>query len=165
MKLTPFYADDIPIIQQWLQNKSLMYYVVTEKSESSMPYVSFAIRNGPALIGWANLFNIDFENQKAEYGIAIPNQKYTRSGGLATIQILKYAFNNIKPFPVLPDLHLNRVYIRPLASNVSPDGNDMRERFGFVREGVERQAVKRGEIYEDVIVMSILKNEFIERWG
>jgi len=163
MKLTQFYADDIPIIQQWLQNKSLMYYMATEKSSSSLP-ISFAIRNGPALIGWANLFNIEIDNKKAEFGMAIPNQKHTRLGGIATIQVLKYAFGMID-IPGFDKLNLNRVYVRPLASNVLPDENDMRERFGFVREGAERQAVKRGEIYEDVIVMSILKNEFIERWG
>ena len=165
MKLTPFTESDLPIIQKWLKNESLMYYVITEKTESLFPFISLAIRSGPALIGWANLFNIDFENQKAEYGIAIPDQKYTRIGGLATIQILKYAFNNIKPFPELPDLYLNRVYVRPLAGNVLPDGRDMRERFGFIREGRERQAVRRGDIYEDIIVMAILKNEFRKRWN
>jgi len=164
MKLTDFNKSDLPLLQKWTSDKILMYYVVTEKSESSMPYISLAIRSGLTLIGWANLFNIDDENQKAEYGIAIPDQKYTRLGGLVTIQILKYAFDNIKPFPGLPDLNLNRVYVRPLASNCLPIGKDMRERFGFVREGIERQAVKRGDIYEDVIVMAILKDEFKKRW-
>ena len=156
MKLTQFNESDLPIIQQWLQDKSLMYYIVTEKTESALPYVSFAIRSGPTLIGWANLFNIYFENKKAEYGIAIPEQKHNRLGGLATIEMLTYAFNN---------LDLNRVYVRPLASNCLPLGNDMRERFGFVREGIERQAVKRNDIYENIIVMSILKDEFRKRWG
>jgi RimJ/RimL family protein N-acetyltransferase len=164
MKLTSFCDGDLPILQKWMADKSLMYYIVTEKSESSMPYVSLAIRSGPALIGWANLFNIDDENRKAEYGIAIPDQKCTRLGGLVTIQILKYAFYNIKPYPDLPDLNLHRVYVRPLASNVLPGWQDTRERFGFVRESREREAVKRGDIYEDVIVMSILKDEFRKRW-
>jgi RimJ/RimL family protein N-acetyltransferase len=156
MKLTEFYNSDLPIVQKWMADQSLMYYIVTEKSESSMPYVSLAIRSGPTLIGWANLFNIDFDNQKAEYGIAIPDQKFTRLGGLVTIQMLKYAFN---------DLELHRIYVRPLATNCLPPGEDMRDRFGFVREGIERQAVKRGDIWENVIVMSILKDEFLRRWG
>jgi RimJ/RimL family protein N-acetyltransferase len=156
MKITEFRDSDLPVIKQWMADKALLYYVVTEKTESSMPYISFAIRNNSdRLIGWANLFNIDFENEKAEYGIWIPGQKNHRFGVFATIQVLKYAFNK---------LGLHRVYVRPLVSNVLPNGEDIRDRFGFIREGRERQAVKRGDTWEDVIVMSILKNEFERKW-
>jgi RimJ/RimL family protein N-acetyltransferase len=153
MKITDFNESDKPILEAWMKDKSVLYNCITEQSNPNLLAFSYAIRHNDQLIGWANLFNIDTENERAEFGIAIPD-KHVKLAGWATIQILKFAFQ---------DLKLNRIYLRPLASSVKPE-NDVRDKFGFVREGIERQAVKRGDIYEDVIVFSMLKNEFERKW-
>lgn len=154
MKLVTLTEDDREQVNKWMDTPSIFYYLCTEPLNEVLPIYSFGIWLSGELIGWANLQNIDMDNKKAEFGIALPGRRPSGIAIKATIKVLKFAFQTLK---------LNRVYIRPLKSNVRYK-NDQRDRFGFVREGVERQAVKRGNEYEDVIVMSILKDEFERRW-
>lgn len=154
MELIPLTENDIPTIKKWLEDPQIAYYLITEKINDSFPFVTMGIWINKELVGWANLQNIDYDNQKAEYGIAIPNQNHQRLGGIVTRSMLKYGFSQLK---------LNRIYIRPLISNVKPFPDDVRDGL-FIREGVERQSVKRGEKFEDVIVMSITKIEFERKW-
>lgn len=156
MKLSPLIETDRPKINEWLANPMIQYYLVTEKINPELDIVSFGIHSSNGeLIGWANLQNIDYENSKAEFGIAIPDLKHIKLGGFACKQVIEYGFKV---------LGLHRIYVRPLLSNIKPYPDDIRDKGGFVREGIERQAVKRGSAYEDVVVMSILKEEFEQRW-
>lgn len=159
MKLSPLTEADKPLINKWIQDPAIQYYLITEKINPNLDILSYGIWSNNELVGWINLQNIDYENSKAEFGMAFPNlspNKVARVGYAALVEILRIAFC---------ELNLNRVYARPLQSNLRQDGVDQRERFGFVREGIERQSVKRGDIYEDVVVFSILKEEFERRWG
>ena len=156
MFLRPLTESDRPQIERWLNDPTIFYYLHTESLNEKLPVYSFGIWSNDELLGWINLQNIDYDNLKAEYGMALPDKRPPKIAYKATIEILKFAFN---------ELGLNRVYVRPLSSNLKSVGEDQRERFGFIREGVERQSVKRGDIYEDVVVMSILKNEFEGRWS
>jgi RimJ/RimL family protein N-acetyltransferase len=156
MKLSPLTEADKPLINKWLQDPAIQYYLITEKINPALDILSYGIWSNNELIGWINLQNIDYENSKAEYGMALPGKKPIRVAFRATIEILKIAFY---------ELGLNRVYARPLQSNLRKDGMDQRERFGFIREGIERQSVKRVDVYEDVVIFSILKEEFERRWG
>lgn len=157
MKLTPLTESDTPILNQWYNDPKIAYYMLTEVPNPRHRIISWGIRlDDGTLVGWETLENIDFNNLKAEFGIAIPDKKYRRLAGFAIKQAFFYGFNQ---------LGLNRIYLRPLATNVKPYPDDSRDGFGFVREGVERQSVKRGDKYEDVIVFSMLKDEFERRWG
>lgn len=151
MLLKKLSAEDASTINKWLEDPAIYYYMKPESINPNLQMLSYGIQS-EGLIGWACLFNIDMENQKAEYGIAVPNHQ-PRTCYRATIEMLGIGFG----------IGLNRIYIRPLKSNLRD--RDQRERFGFVREGVERQAVRRGDIFEDVVVMSILKTEFERKWG
>ena len=157
MILKPMTEADQPIIDRWDQDERLNYYIKTDPPNKDLPCISWGIYIGEnqELVGWSNLFNIDKENLRAEFGIGIPDQKHIRLGVFASRQTLLYGF---------AELGLHRIYVRPLASNVREYPLDIRDRGGFVREGIERQAVKRGDIYEDVIVMGILEEEFRKRW-
>ena len=155
MRITEITESDKPLILEWLKDPKIIYFCLTEKPNLQLSAYNWAVRNGKdELVGWANLFNVDMDNLKAEFGLVLPNQKSMRVGAFATYEVFKFAFC---------ELGLNRVYVRPLASNLKQEG-DQRERGGFVREGIERQSVKRGDIYEDVIVLSMLKSEFESRW-
>ena len=149
---------DQPIIDRWDQDERLNYYIKTDPPNKDLPCISWGIYIGEnqELVGWSNLFNIDKENLRAEFGIGIPDQKHIRLGVFASRWTLAYGFR---------ELFLHRIYVRPLASNVLAYPLDIRDRGGFVREGVEREAVLRGDIWEDVIVMGILRDEFEKRWG
>jgi RimJ/RimL family protein N-acetyltransferase len=147
--------EDRPQIEKWMTDPKIYYYLNTEPLNPKLSVFSWGIRVDGKLIGWANLQNIDYENSKAEYGIAIIDQKHNRLGGIITRSVLSYGFYQ---------LNLNRIYIRPLASNVKSFPDDIRDG-SFVREGTERKSVKRGDIYEDVIIMSMFKDEFERKCG
>jgi RimJ/RimL family protein N-acetyltransferase len=152
MKLTPITNEDKSTVDKWLADKSLFYYIATEPERGDN--YQFGIRlNDGTLVGWANIYNVDYGNLKAEFGIAIPDQKNMRLGVFVWRQVGRFAFK---------ELGLNRVYVRPLVSNRLAIDLDLRG--GFVQEGIERQAVKRGGEFEDVVVLSMLKEEFESRW-
>jgi len=154
MKLTPVFTEDQLTVEKWLKDESLFYFIATEPQNPQLQNYQFGIRlNDGTLVGWANIYNVDPKNSKAEFGIAIPDQRGLRLGVFVWRQVGKFAFE---------ELGLNRVYVRPLASNKL--AVDLDSRGGFVYEGTERQAVKRGDKYEDVVVLSMLKKEFERRW-
>lgn len=152
MKLTPITESDYPTLQKWLDDPAIFYYMKSEPHNPDLGRVNFGIHSNGNLIGWASLINIDPDNEKAEFGIAVPGHQ-TKVCYQATIETLRFGFQR---------MGLNRIYIRPLRSNLRE--NDQRERFGFKREGIERQSVKRGDTFEDVIVLSMLKEEFEKRF-
>lgn len=145
---------ELAIIHKWAELPEIKYNVITEKANPALDFVAFGIFKEQELVGWATLQNIDYQNGKAEFGIAFPNKPADQIaiiGFRTIIEIFEFAFDELK---------LNRIYIRPIKSNLRTEY----ERFGFVTEGIERQAVKRGDVFEDVVVMSILKHEFERRW-
>jgi len=152
MKLELLNDSHIDQVKKWLSDESLMYYMDTEPQNLNLRLFVWVIISNDKPVGWTSLFNIDESNKKAEFGIAIPEHQ-SMVCYKATLQVLKFGFN---------ELGLNRIYIRPLKSDLRE--NDQRERFGFVKEGIERQSVKRGDIYEDVVIFSILKDDFERKW-
>lgn len=103
------------------------------------------------MIGNLGFFNLDNRNRSAELGIIIGdkdcwNQGYgTEAVGL----LLKHGFNT---------LNLNRIYLLVLETN--PRAIRAYEKAGFSHEGRQRQAEFRDGKYLDLLVMSILKDEF-----
>ena len=155
MKLTLITEKDRPILEKWLKDEALFYFLATEPLNPQLENYQFGIRlNDGTLVGWANIFNVDRKNSKAEFGIAIPDQKNVRLGVFAVRRVIEFAFKVLK---------LNRVYVRPLASNKL--AIDIDTRGGFTYEGLERQSVRRGDKYEDVVVLSFLREEFERRWS
>ena len=70
-------------------------------------------------------------------------------GTEATKLMLNHAFNN---------LNLNRIYLKVLEDN--PRAIKIYDKCGFKKEGVLRSAVYKNGSYKNLIIMSILKEEF-----
>jgi RimJ/RimL family protein N-acetyltransferase len=106
------------------------------------------------LIGNAGLFNLEWTNRQAEFGIFIGDKTCWNQGyGTEALQlILQHAFDT---------LNLNRVYLRVYATN--PRARRSYEKAGFVPEGTLRESVFRQGKYIDTHVMSILRSEWIAR--
>ena len=140
---------DLVTCAKWHTDPGLLNLVKTEKPDFTRPLIICVAKTDNAPVGTLELFNIDTDNRKAEFGLC-----FLRKGlaGIATKMFLREAFQ-----------YINRVYVRPLAVNEQAITNA--KRFGFREEGIERQAICRNGEYLDVVVLSMLKQEFNERWG
>ncbi len=102
-------------------------------------------------IGNIGLYEIDWKDRKAEYGILIGDKAAWGKGyGLdASTALLAYAFC---------ELNLHRVFLRVLAHHER--AIRLYQRIGFREEGRLRQDVFRGGTYRDTLVMGLLASEF-----
>lgn len=102
-------------------------------------------------IGVIYLGHIDKKNMCVEVGVFVGEPECRGKGYAddAMRALIGYAFGT---------LGMNRVYLKCFADN----GRAIRlyRRCGFNEEGVLRQEIKKGGVFRDVLVMSILKGEF-----
>ena len=103
------------------------------------------------LIGSLEFNEIDWRNSAAEFGIMIGDKSYWNRGyGTEAVRLLvKHGFNT---------LNLNRIFLRVFENN--PRAIRAYEKAGFVHEGRLRQAEFRDGKYIDMLMMSMLKDEF-----
>ncbi|MFZ2097267.1 MAG: GNAT family protein [Anaerolineales bacterium] len=103
------------------------------------------------LIGTLGFTDIDWRNHSSEFGIMIGEKSYWNRGfGSEAVRLLvQYGFCT---------LNLNRIFLRVFENN--PRAIRAYEKAGFVHEGRMRQAEYRDGKYIDVLVMSMLKDEF-----
>ena len=107
-------------------------------------------------IGWVDLKNIDHLNHHAELGIAIGDKNYWGKGfGLAAmLEMLRFGFTHI---------HLNKIWLRVEVDNEKAIKSYRKA--GYIEEGILRQDRFRNGIYVDRLRMSMLKDEFLRRYG
>ena len=104
------------------------------------------------ILGLVSLTDINHVNQSAELHIMIGDSE-NQGKGLGTFavkEILSHAFNN---------LNLHRVELGVLESNTR--AIHLYEKCGFVREGLKREFCYKNGKFENLLVYSCLKNEFI----
>jgi len=104
-------------------------------------------------IGNCTFFHINWRNRSTEIGIMIGEKSFWNKGyGTETMRLMiKHGFNN---------LNLYRIWLRVFPDNKR--GIRAYEKAGFKHEGVFRQAEYRQGKYQDVLLMSILKDEWQE---
>ena len=123
------------------------------RSDAEQRPLAIEIRDGDVwqLVGNAGLFNLEWTNRCAEFGIFIGEKSHWDQGyGTEVLQVfLEHAFDT---------LNLNRVYLRVHATNAR--ARRSYEKAGLVPEGTMRQAVFRHGQYTDMHLMSILRSEW-----
>ncbi|GAB4505029.1 MAG: GNAT family protein [Anaerolineales bacterium] len=123
-----------------------------QRPQESKPF-AIEIRDGEVwrLIGNCSFFDLDWIAHAGEIGIMIGDKSIWEQGyGTETVGLLlRHGFRT---------LNLNRISLRVYADN--PRAIRAYEKAGFVLEGRMRQAVyKRGK-YQDILVMSVLREEW-----
>lgn len=170
-ELRELQRSDIPLINSWRHNRDLIdmlgttfRYIDLEIDqtwyENYLNKRDFEIRlsiisNGN-MIGLVSLTNIDRFNQSAIFHIMIgeSNNMSKGAGYFSTIEILKHAFF---------DMNLVRVELGVLENNIR--AISLYERVGFKFEGIKRSSVFKNGNLQNLIIMSILKNEFLtQEW-
>lgn len=114
--------------------------------------MGFAIEADGKMIGQCALFRVDDVAHTAELGITIGDQAYWGRGyGRETIRLLlDYAFRL---------RNLRRVHLRVHGSNERAIRSY--RACGFVEEGRQRQHVWSNGRYDDMILMGVLRDEWI----
>ena len=166
-------GSDIPIINKWRQNQELVgmlggpfRYVNLETDEkwfqaymnnrNSQVRCCICDKESSSVLGVVYLLNIDQIIRSAEFAIMIGSKQDQNKGvgTKATQLMLSHGFNN---------LNLNRVYLEVLENNHA--AVSVYEKCGFTQEGRLREAAYKNGSYCDLLVMSILRKEFIDGSG
>lgn len=170
VRLRAVERGDLPKCHEWLNDPEVteglsLYLPLSmtdeekwfEKSMEAEPAqrpLAIEIQNGQAwqLIGTTGLFNLEWTNRCAEFGIFIGDTtRWDKGYGTEALQlILEHGFNT---------LNLNRIYLRVFATNARAQHSY--QKAGFVLEGTMRDGIYRRGKYIDIRIMSVLRSE----WG
>jgi RimJ/RimL family protein N-acetyltransferase len=121
-------------------------------AETSEKKVRFVIEMDGVAVGTVSLFRFDELAHHAEVGIALIAEARGKGVGTAAIsQIVEFAFVRC---------NLRRLHLQALASNLG--AIRAYEKAGFVIEGHQRQHAWVRGVYEDILVMGLLRSEWKE---
>lgn len=101
-------------------------------------------------IGSVYIRDIDYVNQKAEYGIFIGEEEFLGKGygAEAGILMVEYAFK---------ELHLHKIMLKVFSYNTRARKNY--QKAGFIEEGILKDEVYRNGNYYDIIYMAKIYTE------
>ncbi len=169
-RLRELESKDLPIINGWRNDPEVISLLgapfryinlATEKEwfEGYMKKRGNSVRcaiceeENDEILGLISLMSIDRLNQSGQLHIMIGDAK-NRGRGLGTFAIksmLHHAFYN---------MNLHRVELLVISSNAG--AIRLYEKLGFVREGVMRKARFKNGVFEDMLMYSMLRDEFCE---
>jgi RimJ/RimL family protein N-acetyltransferase len=131
------------------------FEAMTKRDQAEKPLV-IEVRDGDCwkMIGNCGVFGIDPVNSLGELGIMLGEKdEWNKGYGTETmVLLLRHCFET---------LNLNRVYLHVYAGNARAKRSY--EKAGFVEEGRLREGVYKHGNYDDVIVMSVLRSEWVAR--
>lgn len=117
--------------------------------DSSKPqYILIMLLDDGTPVGALEVFNIDRENKKCEYGAILGDKK----GAFGARKLIKGVFTS------LFEEGFNRIYTK--TTRLNPVIFKINTFLGFTLEGVERQAVRVNDRFEDRLIMGLLKEDF-----
>jgi RimJ/RimL family protein N-acetyltransferase len=167
--------SDVPRFHEWLNDPEVIeglsiylpmsmideekWFEKLAQLEQAEKPLSIDLKNNGdwRLIGNIGIFNLEWPNRSAEFGIFIGDKSLWNKGyGTEAVElILKHGFET---------LNLNRIYLRVYSTNLRAKRSY--EKAGFTAEGTLREAVYKNGKYADVHIMSVLRSEwFAKREG
>ncbi|HZG79662.1 MAG TPA: GNAT family protein [Brevibacillus sp.] len=168
--LRPVGMEDVEVYYQMLFNsearrltgtqkaftrEEVSAYIESKRNDSSSVLLLIALRENDQVIGDVQIGGIDRNNRNAYIRIAIDSTKFQGKGygSEAMLLMLDYGFGI---------LNLHRIELNVFAYN--DRAIHTYEKLGFQREGVQRQALYYNHEYHDSILMSMLADEYRERY-
>ncbi len=100
-------------------------------------------------IGTVNLANINYKNQKAEFGIMIAESFWNKDYAYeSSNRFINYSFNQF---------NLNKIYLEVLKENDA--AINLYEKLGFREEGILREDIFKNGKFKDVLIMSLFRDD------
>jgi RimJ/RimL family protein N-acetyltransferase len=160
--------DDLDRNTRWVNDREVTRYLIMRYEMSRLaeegwlrelvskpqtyerPFFAIETKEGHH-IGNINLFKTQPEEQKCELGIMIGEKTYWSQGyGTDALRtLIRFAFD---------EMNLNRVELTVYAFNER--GQAAYKKAGFVEEGRRREAIYTEGAYHDIVVMSVLRDEW-----
>ena len=137
--------EDKAFFAKWAQDKEFYNLITINIPNPHYKMLIKVIEHKGKPIGEVDLVNVDLENKRAEFGIAVaPPYQNKGHGIVAASKMIALAF----------ELGIHRIYGHVLAENE----NALRcaLKMGFRIEGVQKDAIFRDGEYKDVVVISLL---------
>jgi RimJ/RimL family protein N-acetyltransferase len=133
--------------EEWLKRAS----AALSQSAAEQVVLVFGPHGSETPIGSTGFHGLNWIVRRGEWGIMIGEPEYwnRRYGREVARRMLQYAFE---------ELNLNRVELRVNTANLG--GVKAYEAAGFIREGTLRQAAWVDGRHEDILVMSVLREEW-----
>ncbi len=124
--------------------------IITEPRDD---FQRFAIEETGSILGYADLASIDWQEQRASFGIALARANWGKGiAATAGALMLEHAFVTLNLKRIVAEVHSSNERSWRLMA-----------RLGFVREGVLRQhETYRGQ-KQDVILFGLLRDEYQTR--
>ena len=165
IQLTEINRTDLPQLQKWINDADIarmssVYRPISDIAQEqwftsiatdASSYI-FGIRlMDDSLIGICQLTTVNTTARSAELRIRIGEKEHWGKGYgyQATMKLLDFAFNT---------LNLHRVWLTVFSFN--KQAIRLYQKAGFTEEGVMRQAFYGNGEYHDILLMSMLKNEY-----
>lgn len=159
--------DDLPRYVAWLNDSEVTHHIKTflpmnledetdwyerQRKDGSTLNLAIVVNDEERHIGSVSLFEINQREQNAELGIMIGDKtRWGQGYGREAIQLLlHYGFTT---------LNLHRVYLRVVASHTQAIRCYLS--CGFVEEGRLRDVAFRQGRFEDQLIMSVLRPEYL----
>lgn len=129
--------------KKWIENA-----IFNDKNNIRL---AICLKENNKYIGNVNLVNIDWINRQAEFSIFIGEKKeWGKSYATeATKLMIDFGFSQ---------RNFNRIYLTVLENNKV--AIHLYEKIGFKKEGILREALFKDNKYYNLIIMSILKEEY-----
>jgi ribosomal-protein-alanine N-acetyltransferase len=170
ISLRAFELSDLMLLNAWHNDANInaltggqQYFVSSEydkkwiedKIFNNQKHVYCMICNTSWAVGYISLTDINWVNRTANWGGVIIDPQHREKGAAtqAALQMLEYGFF---------ELGLQKITGKWLIENTV--SIFMAKILGFVQEGVLRKDVFKGGQFHDIIIMSMLKEEFIEKY-
>jgi ribosomal-protein-serine acetyltransferase len=147
-----YLAEWLPFVSETHELSDTMTFVKNYvEAESKEP--TFAIHFKNQLVGLIGMKDTDLDNQKTEIGYWL-SQKYQHIGIVtrSAAALINYIFD---------ELNLNRIQLKAATGNFK--SQQVAERLGFIREGIERDGELHERGFVDLVVFGLLKNDRIQK--
>jgi RimJ/RimL family protein N-acetyltransferase len=135
--------------QEWVER------AIRENEQGVSLRLAVCLKENDRFVGIIQLLNIDLKNRCGEVTTMIGEKEYWGQGLIGEARILMFEHSFL-------ELGLERISNKVLDTNTK--SLKAYDKFGSVREGVLRNAVYKDGAFHDLILFSMLREEFLQRY-